>query len=827
MIIQVGATALIGAALKEVWVGAAVAGVMAIAAYRYSRIKKRQATGPEKSVGVGVRSSGPKAPASRDVHATSRSRIPESETSQSAAGSNESLGIRLKPVVPNARPTGIPAASIARMPMPAHAEEPSSVRVTGAAAPTFRIPSAPKGFGNGAWVSPGQSVNLAGITIRGGMVYVGTNLPTPFGTNDPCLIDPSKPVAHVGDYTERQMGYWPSYSQIAPEARRAYLNWLGGGRKDPEADVGYVFLFFYGLERRVIIDGAKDDSARGEWPEIAAELRRLLAIYGEKSGSFRMYASSLLDWVVLAEYPAKLYNNPVPSFQANFELPLYIRLALGQAAVDAAAVPVQLALAWARLEPNISLRTPAKRCAAEFEQLFAAKYAEAFGDGIVIPRNRTKLKFVYRPASAGFHGHGEFKLTFRDTPDVTALTAPTRKLHQVVEAATVPLESFSRAIAKNPEARSSLEVLLQLPVSLWPASAQKALQMLKTRIGDETIAMPFQELLTTLNAKTAFTKDKSVLLAHALRTVDVGIEPDVLAGARAPKPEDDVVLFSLLQSEAPSNANGAYLAAALTLQLASAVASTDGEFSNREIDHLGETVRSWAHLGANQTRRLHAHLKLLTRAPASLTTLKKKFEPLDLSIKETIAAFMATVAQSDGEVSPAEVKMLQKVYTALGVDSKKVFTDLHAVTAGTKATAVTTTAFEKSGFRLDPARIEALQKDTEKVSALLANIFTEAEEPAATAVITPAEAEKEIEPTEAHTGLLGLDEAHSAFARMLLSRPEWSRDELLDVAADLELMLDGALEQINEAAFDAYDVPFFEGDDPLTINTEILERANP
>lgn len=119
------------------------------------------------------------------------------------------------------------------------------------------------------------------------MVYVGTNLPTPFGTNDPCLIDPSKPVAHVGDYTERQMGYWPSYSQIAPEARRAYLNWLGGGRKDPEADVGYVFLFFYGLERRVIIDGAKDDSARGEWPEIAAELRRLLAIYGEKSGSDR------------------------------------------------------------------------------------------------------------------------------------------------------------------------------------------------------------------------------------------------------------------------------------------------------------------------------------------------------------------------------------------------------------------------------------------------------------------------------------------------------------------------------------------------------------
>jgi uncharacterized tellurite resistance protein B-like protein len=56
-------------------------------------------------------------------------------------------------------------------------------------------------------------------------------------------------------------------------------------------------------------------------------------------------------------------------------------------------------------------------------------------------------------------------------------------------------------------------------------------------------------------------------------------------------------------------------------------------------------------------------------------------------VKETIAAFMATVAQSDGEVSPAEVKMLEKVYKALGVDAKKVFTDVHAVAAGVKPTA--------------------------------------------------------------------------------------------------------------------------------------------
>src|SRR3546814_19209790 len=83
---------------------------------------------------------------------------------------------------------------------------------------------------------------------------------------------------------------------------------------------------------------------------------------------------------------------------------------------------------------------------------------------------------------------------------------------------------------------------------------------------------------------------------------------------------------------------------------------------------------------------------------------------------------------------------------------------------------------------LDAARIEALQKDTEKVSALLAGIFQdELPEPASNPVEpVPDEA---MEP-EASTKILALDEAHSSLVRLLLSRPSWSRAELLDAASD-------------------------------------------
>lgn len=685
----------------------------------------------------------------------------------------------------------------------------------------YRVPAAPKGFGSATWIRPGSPINVAGFSIPGGMIYVGTRLATPYGDDDPCLIDPSLSASKSGDYAERQTGYWPSYSTIPSSARGAYLKWLAGGRQDPSADIGYVFLFFYGLERRAVVDAASDPAAQSDWPTIADELRRLLGIYGEKSGSFRRYAGALLDWVSLVEHPARLYEKPIPSFPRAYELPLYIRLALGQAAVDGVAVPARLALAWAKLEPGISLRTPAIRCAEQFDALFAQKYEEAFGSGMTLPRNRTKLKLMYRPASSGFNGYRELTLTFGEVPDITVLTGPKKKLQDLVETVTKELEPYSRFLGKNGSSKDALEGLLQLPVTLWPEQAQKALQQLKTRMGDGMVSMTFQELLTSLGAQTTLTKDKTMALARTLESLNMGMEPDVLGGAKTPKAEERVVLFAVPPGEVTSRATPAYQAAMLTLQLASAVASADGEFNVKEMSHLREQTQAWTHLTPNHLRRLLAHLRLLMVAPVTLTSLKKKLEPLEPSAKETIAAFMATVAQSDGTVSPDEVKMLEKVYKALGVEPKKVFSDVHAAAAGAPQSE-SPKAEAAGGFKLDPARIAALQQDSAKVSALLANIFKEEDAPAAALLEPEAATEPEVE--EASSAILGLDEPHTTLARMLLSRPQWSRAELLDVSADLDLMLDGALERINEAAFDSLDMPFTEGEDPVEVNADVLEK---
>lgn len=840
----------------------------------------------------------------------------------------------------------------------------------------------------GPWIGPGESVSVAGVDLPGGMIYVGSSLYDATGNIDPCLIDPSLSVAVYASYTERDMDYWPRYATISPVARRAYLSWLAGGRNDPLANIGYVFLFFYGLERRLIRDEAQVNSV--ERAQIETEVRRLLEIYGDSSHSFRRYANELIDWSSLSVYSSEIYKDPVPEFPRTMELPLYVRLALGQTALERVPVPLHLALAWARLDPNISLRTPAIRCSREFDAMFAQIYREAFRQGLQLPKNRSKLKLVYKPASAGFMGQ-TITLRFGETPDVTALTDPIKKLRDVVEAATKTIEPYSRFIGRNPETEGTLQALLHLPLSLWPDHLKQAIATLKSRVSTSMVAISLLELQDMLGAQTMLTRERMLTFAKGLESMNIGIEPDILAGAKVPKAKDQVVLFSLPIGEPVPSSDPHYKAAVLTLQLAASVAVADGQFSPAEVAILRRQVHSWAHLSEGHRQRLMAHLRLLILAPVSLASLKRKLEPLGRDAKKTLAGFMTTVAAADGSVSPKEIRLLESVYKALDVDPTHVFSDVHAVIArvedqaarnlanaalppksaaviassskpvdsgslstdvqvspgqsgelviaiaGDGPVAITTSASlpeqewaipkvteavfvqtsdalispaahqrppapssspapsnvgrapVSAGIRIDPVRLAAARAESDRLSALWGEVERESEREQvslaaevihpSTAALTPSELssiklsatvppsgfqldygkiaagrkesealsallagifqdepppedvvlpqvksiEQDTSVDDSQSRIMGLDAAHTAFARMLLSRPQWTRGELTDLAADLELMLDGALETVNDAAFEGHDEPFTEGEDPIEVNTKLLE----
>ncbi|MEN9306451.1 MAG: hypothetical protein RL173_383 [Fibrobacterota bacterium] len=680
----------------------------------------------------------------------------------------------------------------------------------------FRIPAPPESVKPPRWYRAGEEVEVAGRKISGGLLYVGFQVESYSGESDPSLINLSKSVDRVGDFTKRLTDYWPKYSSISSEARAAFLSWLSDGRRHPEADIGYVFIFFYGLERRVVVDAKNDETVRTEFPAIRRELEELLAVYGPRSGSFMQYAKGLLGLVTAWVGSEKLYLKPFPEMQRGYEIPIPIRIALGQASVDRYPVPFHLALSWIKNSPERYLRTPATRCVTEFDKLFEIEYARKFGAGLLLPQNKTKLKLGYRPASSALADIREVILTFGDLPDVTVLTKPINDLWQLAEEVTAQLESYSRYLGRNPDAQGSPEAYLLLPIVLWPSSSQDALNYLKTKVGDGFFLSSLSELLPAFGANSMLARDRFAAFCGALRSVDLLIEPDVSMGAKTPKFEDKIVLFPPAVGDAFQETS-AYKSALLTLQLASVIAIADGSFCTAEFAHLQEQIENWNHLTNSQLQRLRAHVHLLQQSSMSLASLKKQLEALNEPAKEAIAGFMTAVAQADGTVSVAEVKILEKIYAALGIEPKRVFSDIHAMASG--VTDVAKPKSKATGFSLDKTKIQELQKDTEKVSALLSKIFTVEEVAAVPTVVEPIE---EVQPPESR--FLNLDESHASFARHLLTRKEWARTELQDTASDLELMLDGALEQINDASWDTYDLAFTEGDDPISVNPEVLEK---
>jgi uncharacterized tellurite resistance protein B-like protein len=675
------------------------------------------------------------------------------------------------------------------------------------------------------------------------MLYVGRGLAAAsrWGGLEPALIDPKLQVDNSAPDTACETtGYWPSYAGISPAARAAYLDWLAGGRVDPAMGIGHVFLFFYGLERRQLVDaGAAPDPS--ELAAITTEVQRLLDIYGG-NGSFYHYANGFLGYLgFIRKAGGSTTGIEPPRVRTFWDVPLQVKLGLGGMSLRGEPIPAAWALAWGIHHPETRLRTPAKRCPDELSELFAVRYRARFGDGLVVKPNRRKLRASYHPASSSLSGH-----TFEagsELPDICSLKAPSNKLRDLVESCTAELDSYSRWLGRNSDKAGSIEAVAYLPAPLVHPEQHEQLRAIDRRIraaliGLEHALIPASELLRWWPPASSgkFTKKDAVSLINLIEKLGFGVEPDPRFGAPRLDKAEQAVVFPL-GPDSPDSPSAAYAAATLTLHLASAVSTADGVVAASEEELLERHLEENLNLGRAERTRLRAHLMWLLADHPGMAGLKRRLESMTPTQREAIGQLLLSVAAADGRIDPKEVRILRRCYGLLGLDPERVFEDVHALSARAapppkrRETAPrpfdrerggvggVTEAPSRKGFQLDEAAIRARLEETESVARLLGTIFEDDEEPSGSQAVPNADASVE---------LLGhLDAPHSAFARKLAEKEEWSRDELGALAEDYGLMLDGALETVNEAAFEACGEPLHEGEDPIEVYPEIIEEMNP
>ncbi|MDO9485385.1 MAG: TerB N-terminal domain-containing protein [Actinomycetota bacterium] len=682
------------------------------------------------------------------------------------------------------------------------------------------------------WLGPGQTVQFGKRTLPGGMLYIGTSLFAQNGySTEPALINPRLPVDDKRpDWGARTASYWPSYDSITPQARSAYLQWLAGGRQQPDAPITWAFLFFYGLERRVLIDAAAHPTSEAELGAIRAEVQRLLGIY-RGNNSFRRYAGSFLELLNSADgdyEPGNPPNTIVADTWKHFDA---VAKAVGYFSKNAIPVPATWALAWIRVNPEILLRTPATRCPQEFGTLFELRYQDAYGDGIIVkPGKRRQHGAVYQAASSGIG----FTSTSSELPDVVSQAAARHALEPIVESCTADLDSFSRYLGRNPNTRGTLPAVALLPPELVPPEAS-GLADLDKFLRDHTSAEPtivYADDLIALWPTTSGTlaKADAVSLAQLLGTRGVGIEPDVRFGGPVPASGSQVVLFRL-ERGGPTTPSPEYAAATLLMHLAALVTSADGQVTDDEVEHLRAHVERTLGLNHSENSRIHAHFRWLLTGKLKLTGLTKRLAVLTDDQRSAIGALVVNLAVIDGRVDPGEVSALTGIYKFLGLDPTTVFSSVHAAsTTSAPADQPVTVRPSTPGapgyqvpsprpepgvpLKLDEQAIAAKLVETAEVSALLSSIFVD-ETAASPAPVAAPISDVPLVP--------GLDAAHSQLLRQLALQDEWSRAELDALCNQLGLLPDGALDTLNEAAYELVGDPVVTDNDLLTINADVAE----
>lgn len=674
----------------------------------------------------------------------------------------------------------------------------------------------------GKWIKSGELITIKGQTFSSGNFYFGGKLSSldGYGTEASLVDDSLKVENKPSSFEDESLGYWPKFISLTPQGRGAFLSWLSSNRSDPETPLGYVFIYFYGLERRIAVDSIHQAVDDAEFKSLFDEILRLKGIYGS-SRSFSNYSTRLLEFMCLLRPHVVSHPELEKSPQRDS---LLFKHRLATTVSEEKPVPAELALAWIRFYPDYNLKKPARRCSYEFSQMFTRLYSKKYGEGIVVKPNKTRLKIEYHPASSSLRS---ISFPQQDLPDPSNLKGPTNKLIAIADECTAKLDAYSRYLAKPDTCRTDIEAILLLPDELGYIGYTLGLGEFKkwadnaisTKNGLVNVEKFWTYTKSSLPAK--INKKEAELIQNLAQKAGYGIAPDTRYHHVKTSTDGKLVLFpeghgKYFEPSKEFNEMG------MTLRLGAMVATIDSHVDQTEKNLLIQLIDHDTNLSPTEKRSLHAYLLWRLNTPSNVTGLKARVGTLGKTEKVAVSRILVGVAMADGKIDPDEIKQLEKLYTLLGLDKALVTGDIHGMSSSKAGLRPVSTQSEdispaSTSFQLDESILAIHESETKDVQSMLGAIFMENE--------PTGEPDETITDSTAVEEESGIDKHHYALFESLTRKDKWTREEVEALCRDSGLMVSGALEIINDWSFDKVDTAVLEEDgDAIYVDQEIVEE---
>lgn len=657
------------------------------------------------------------------------------------------------------------------------------------------------------WIGSDRDISIAGHRIPKAMLYVGPIVRHDAGVcNEAYCVDPTLLVAtSAPDFKGELMALWPSYADLHPRARLAFLEWNADGRRMPDVHPGYILLFLYGLERRLVLEQGMEDAR-----DILAELERLTTIYRPHS-SVRKVVKKLIDIAELL-----LTNGVTVDTMGWGELddgvPLSLKLSIGRAISNGTPVTADWVLLWVACDQERSFNLPSQLRLDEFAREFRTYLARVRPQGLIFHNDASRqLRYTYHSASNCFSVPLDDQI--EGTPDIEAMPLVQLEVRALVCNA---LEEFTRQHWRSlPVVPSEMPVSKVLAPEAQLETGRKAVQQwARDRLAIEA-TISIRAALRRYRGMWPSRLERSeiVRLADVLGEANLGIVPDPRFDIEPARMANDAVLFELPLSSPPiTTASADYRNALLMTMVCMSVARSDGHMSPEELQFIDRLVGCFENLQVPERSRLRAERQWMQLTPLPLEPIFREIRKLDDSERRRMAGIVVATAQADCITPEPEIVFSEALFAALGLPKA----ELHrALAIGSQVGSAQVNVNDPEPSQLNSLTVAGSYSskpvDADDTEDLVSALFAESR---VHQVSTEEDAEHPqiVRADQPYIAVSDddLNGQHLAMLTALLRSPSWRPTELEQLARSHRLFADGAIEAINEWGFDEFEDRIFE-----------------
>lgn len=655
------------------------------------------------------------------------------------------------------------------------------------------------------FLSAGESTDVHGYTLFG-PIWVGP-LTKREEECEPAVIDRSQPVTTAE--TVPTLDHWPNYSLIDTDQRNRYLEWLSGSRSEID-DLGYLFIYFYGFERYVVRGAGNEALSLREMnlKDIVSEIHRLRRVF-PASKSFDSYSNQLLDLIYIL-YWGELIDERKATFPNRHAIAS--RYAISKIANQQnELLDADWALHWilghgsARNTKLVRDQYPVLRL------LFKAAYLRATDGGMKVPRCRRILKIHPAMASRGLEKYGIVDAP-KDWRDSWELNTPLKQLEAILDEVMPFLKTLGKAVAK----KNISGILVAWPKSI-PYDSVPKLKQLSSSVEAYVKSSRMTEVssiakLLGIDLDGPVTHSELKRIASALESLGFCLVPDPELTSAKIRSDEGVVCFN---GERPKELSSEGASIALTCRLGVLLLSV-GE----SIHHAGDEILRRiikAHSNLIERSYLDHYLSWRLRYPPSTAGVKKQVGGLSVEQKHEIARLLIDIALSEGAISTIQLTQLENLFQQLGLECSLVSDFLHQSVSSIEAKEKTlNTKDHGKGVLLDSAALERHDESTREVQAVLGGILGEGSG-------GEADHNESVELVQSDVWHQGrLDSSHDALAKWLVTKDTWPLSSVSEKCAELGILVEGALDAINEASFESLGDSLIDPGDPVEVFRDVL-----